>query len=224
METLSTVWAAGDAVTRGVAVLLLLMSVCTWVLIAWKSWVLLRVRRDVPVLIEQVWSSPDLSVARARVHEADREAALLPLIDTALAPVVADSLGSRTTRSALLTRRLRDGLHDILTGLQSGQVVLASIGSVAPFVGLLGTVWGIYHAMIALASEGSASIEKVSGPVGEALIMTAVGLAVAIPAVLAFNLFGRLVSGIEADLEGFAHDLREALVGGVVPDDLDTRS
>ena len=91
-------------------------------------------------------------------------------------------------------------------------VLLATVGSTAPFVGLLGTVWGIYHALIAIASAGQITIDKVSGPVGEALIMTAAGLAVAIPAVLAYNIFGRYVSRIEADLEGFARDLRELLV------------
>jgi len=80
-------------------------------------------------------------------------------------------------------------------------------------VGLLGTVWGIYHAMMGISTEGSVSLDKVAGPVGEALIMTAAGLAVAIPAVLAYNIFGKIVSACEADLEGFAHDLREAVLG-----------
>jgi biopolymer transport protein ExbB len=96
-----------------------------------------------------------------------------------------------------------------LAHLQFGQVALASIGSTAPFVGLFGTVWGIYHALAGIAAAGTISIEKVSGPVGEALIMTAAGIAVAVPAVLAYNLFGKWIAGTEADLEGFAHDLRE---------------
>jgi len=108
-----------------------------------------------------------------------------------------------------LTRRLRDALHAGLRHLQFGQVLLASIGSTAPFVGLFGTVWGIYHALVGIAASGQMTIEKVSGPVGEALIMTAAGLAVAIPAVLAYNLFGKWVAGSEAELEGFAHDLRQ---------------
>jgi biopolymer transport protein ExbB len=103
-------------------------------------------------------------------------------------------------------------LHVALHKLQFGQVLLATVGSTAPFVGLLGTVWGIYHALIGIASAGQITIDKVSGPVGEALIMTAAGLAVAIPAVLAYNIFGRIIGRIEADLEGFALDLRELLV------------
>ncbi len=111
-----------------------------------------------------------------------------------------------------LTRRLRDALHRGLAHLQFGQVLLASIGSTAPFIGLFGTVWGIYHALAAIASAGSITIDKVAGPVGEALVMTAAGLAVAIPAVLAYNLFGKWVGAAEAELEGFAHDLREMLL------------
>jgi biopolymer transport protein ExbB len=107
---------------------------------------------------------------------------------------------------------LRDALHAVLGKLQWGQVMLATVGSTAPFVGLLGTVWGIYHALTAIASAGQITIDKVAGPVGEALIMTAAGLAVAIPAVLAYNVFGRLLGRIEADLEGFARDLRELVL------------
>jgi biopolymer transport protein ExbB len=96
--------------------------------------------------------------------------------------------------------------------LQFGQVLLASIGSTSPFIGLFGTVWGIYHALAAISAAGTITIDKVAGPVGEALIMTAAGLAVAIPAVLAYNLFGKWVAAAEAELEGFAHDLREMLL------------
>lgn len=91
--------------------------------------------------------------------------------------------------------------------LEFGQVLLASIGSTAPFVGLLGTVWGIYHALGSIAASGQAQIENVAGPVGEALIMTAFGLVVAIPAVLAYNILGRLVRQLAEELDGFARDL-----------------
>jgi biopolymer transport protein ExbB len=103
-------------------------------------------------------------------------------------------------------------LHGVLGQLQFGQVLLASIGSTAPFIGLFGTVWGIYHALLSMGSGGSITIERVSGPVGEALVMTAAGLAVAIPAVLAYNVFGKIVGSCEAELEGFAHDLRELIM------------
>ena len=122
------------------------------------------------------------------------------------------TLATAGSLSQRLTRVLRDALHDVLGRLQFGQVLLATVGSTAPFVGLLGTVWGIYHALTAMAGAGQITIDRVSGPVGEALVMTAAGLAVAIPAVLAYNVFGRLLGRIEADLEGFARDLRELLI------------
>ena len=105
----------------------------------------------------------------------------------------------------------------MLGQLQFGQVLLASIGSTAPFIGLFGTVWGIYHALLSISAAGTITIERVSGPVGEALVMTAAGLAVAIPAVLAYNVFGKRVAASEAELEGFAHDLREMIVRDDAP-------
>ena len=106
-----------------------------------------------------------------------------------------------------MTRALRQALNRATADLERGQVFLASIGSVSPFVGLLGTVWGIYHALAVIGATGQASLDKVAGPVGEALIMTAIGLFVAIPAVLAYNAFNRVQRLIVADLDGFAHDL-----------------
>jgi biopolymer transport protein ExbB len=124
------------------------------------------------------------------------------------------SLAGQGAAESQRTRRLRDALQQGLGHLQMGQVALASIGSTAPFVGLFGTVWGIYHALVAIGTGGPFSIDKVAGPVGEALVMTAAGLAVAIPAVLAYNLFGKWIGRCEEQLEGFAHDLRELLCGG----------
>ena len=139
-----------------------------------------------------------------------RAALVLPLIQSTQAPA-GGTLAAAGDRAQQLTRALRDALHAVMGRLQFGQVLLATIGSTAPFVGLLGTVWGIYHALIGIAGSGQISIERVAGPVGEALIMTAAGLAVAIPAVLAYNWFGRVIGNIEAELEGFARDLRELL-------------
>jgi len=119
------------------------------------------------------------------------------------------TLADAGSQAQRLTRVLRNALLAALTKLQHGQVLLATVGATAPFVGLLGTVWGIYHALLGIASAGQVTIDKISGPVGESLIMTAAGLMVAIPAVLAFNVLGRAVARIEAELEGFARDLRE---------------
>jgi biopolymer transport protein ExbB len=121
------------------------------------------------------------------------------------------TLAQAGDKAQQLTRVLRDALHKIVNKLNFGQVLLATVGSTAPFVGLLGTVWGIYHALSNIAGAGQMTIAQVSGPVGEALVMTAAGLVVAIPAVLAYNVFGRVIGRIEADLEGFASDLRELM-------------
>jgi biopolymer transport protein ExbB len=206
----------GDAVTQAVAVLLLAMSVASWVVILWKSWLLRRAGTDVARSTAAFWQSADLQEAQQKVGAFDREALVLPLI-AATQLQAPGSLAAAADKSQQLTRLLRDALHGVLDKLQFGQVLLATVGSTAPFVGLLGTVWGIYHALTGIAAAGHISIDKVSGPVGEALIMTAAGLAVAIPAVLGYNVFGRLIGRIEADLEGFARDLRELLTHGAPP-------
>lgn len=200
----------GDAVTKVVAALLLAMSVASWVVILWKAWLLRRATRDVGRSTAAFWQSASVDDARQKVAGFDREALIMPLIAATQADG-AGSLAAAGDRAQQLTRLLRDALHLVLDKLQFGQVLLATVGSTAPFVGLLGTVWGIYHALTSIASAGQISIDKVAGPVGEALIMTAAGLAVAIPAVLGYNVFGRVIGRIEADLEGFARDLRELL-------------
>jgi biopolymer transport protein ExbB len=209
MSGLQQFWDQGDAITRSVAALLLAMSVSAWVLIFWKGWLLRRVRSDLARAVPAFWAAGNLEAARAQLLAFDRERALLPLLSAATAQPEALTLEAQGRRESQLTRRLRDSLNAVLTQLRFGQVLLASIGSTAPFIGLFGTVWGIYHALVSISTAGSITIERVSGPVGEALVMTAAGLAVAIPAVLAYNIFGKLVAACEADLEGFAHDLRE---------------
>lgn len=201
----------GDAVSRAVAATLLLMSVGSWVVILWKAGLLLRARSDVARATAAFWQAPSLNDARRSVQAFDRAALISPLVEATQIQGVG-TLAVAGDRSQQLTRVLRDALHAGLNRLQSGQILLATVGATAPFVGLLGTVWGIYHALIGIAGAGQVSIDKISGPVGEALIMTAAGLAVAIPAVLAYNVMGRTIGRIEADLEGFARDLRELLL------------
>lgn len=201
----------GDAVSTTVSVVLLGMSVCSWVVILWKSWLLQRAVRDVARSTAAFWQAPDWAQAQAAVRTFDRELLISPLVE-ATQQTLPGTLGAAGDRSQQLTRVLRDALHGVLRQLQAGQVLLATVGATAPFVGLLGTVWGIYHALLGIAGSGQVSIDKISGPVGEALIMTAAGLAVAIPAVLGYNILGRLIGRIEADLEGFARDLRELLL------------
>ncbi len=212
MTGFETFWAQGDVITRSVAALLLAMSVSAWVVIFWKGWLLRRVRADLQRAVPAFWAAPTLESGREQLAAFDREEVLKPLLDAALTVPPGGTLEAKGHADSQLTRRLRDALHAVLGQLQFGQVLLASIGSTAPFIGLFGTVWGIYHALLSISAAGSITIEKVSGPVGESLVMTAAGLAVAIPAVLAYNVFGKRVAASEAELEGFAHDLREMIV------------
>jgi biopolymer transport protein ExbB len=205
----------GDALARGVALLLLAMSVASWVVILWKIWLLRRASRDIARCVAAFWQSGSVAEAVQKVGAFDRESLVLPLVQ-ATRLETGQTLASAGDRAQQLTRVLRNALHAALAKLQHGQVLLATIGATAPFVGLLGTVWGIYHALIGIASAGQVTIDKISGPVGESLIMTAAGLMVAIPAVLAYNVLGRAVARLEAELEGFARDLRELGSTGAV--------
>ena len=223
-----TVWsylAQGDALNRLVALVLLAMSVASWVVILWRIWLLRSAVAGVQLSLPVFWQSADWADAEARLQASDSQRLVLPLVQAAqrvlnatgtdsrsgVAPATAalPTLGGQASTAQQLTRLLRDALVAGQQRLQFGQVLLATVGATAPFVGLLGTVWGIYHALVAIASEGQVTIDKVAGPVGEALVMTAAGLAVAIPAVLAYNVLGKLAARTEAALEAFAHDLRE---------------
>lgn len=205
--------AQADTLGRGVAGLLLAMSVASWVVILWKVWWLRRVRRGLPQAVAAFWQAADLDDAQRRLEGFDAARVALPLLlaARALDDAPAHTLAVAGDRAQQLTRVLRDALHAVLARLQYGQVLLATVGATAPFVGLLGTVWGVYHALTAIGMDEGFRIEQVAGPVGEALAMTAAGLAVAIPAVLAYNVMGRWIATLEADLEGFARDLRELL-------------
>jgi biopolymer transport protein ExbB len=207
MDFFATVF-EGDALSIVLALALLFMSVASWTVIFYKAWLLHRVSADVAHGKAAFWQARDVSQGLQALATVDRSVVLLPLAQ-ANQQLLPGTLGAQGDVSAQRTRVLRDALHGVLHRLQSGQVLLATVGSTAPFVGLLGTVWGIYHALTGIATAGQLTIERVAGPVGEALVMTAAGLAVALPAVLAFNVMGRVINRLEQELEGFAHDLRE---------------
>lgn len=210
--SLADFWRHSDAFSLLLALVLLAMSVASWVVIFWKSRLLRRVQQDLPRSIAAFWQAPHLGAARERLPAFDREGCLLPLLEATEQPLTG-TLAGAGLRHEQLTRTLREALQTVLRRLQWGQTVLASTGAIAPFVGLLGTVWGIFNALTGMAEAGQLTIDQVAGPVGEALIMTAFGLGVAIPAVLGYNLLGRRIGQIEAELEGFAHDLRGLLAG-----------
>ncbi|RKP51123.1 MotA/TolQ/ExbB proton channel family protein [Trinickia fusca] len=215
-----------DAVTHGVAYLLSAMSVASWCFLIVKAWMLSRAKRQAPRALALFWQAPTLSDAVLALRRADRERVFVPLAEAALDVSEAHApyaLLARVEHGERVTRALRQALMASQRRLEFGHVLLASIGSTAPFVGLLGTVWGIYHALGSIAASGQAMIESVAGPVGEALIMTAFGLVVAIPAVLAYNVLGRMQRHLSDELDGFAHDLRayvcasDTAVTGVAP-------
>lgn len=208
---MSSLLTQGDLVSLSVAWVLLLMSVASWVLMLWKTWLLLRIRRELRRSIAAFWQAPTLEEARARAQALDTQHLLGPLLQ---ACQLQQSLGLQAEPRAHLTRALREGLQQACERLQYGQILLATVGSTAPFVGLLGTVWGIYLALGGVALGGQLTVDKVAGPIGEALIMTAAGLAVALPAVLGYNLMGRFIGRCEIELEGFAYDVRELIAGG----------
>ena len=161
----------GDAVSRAVALLLLAMSVTSWVVILWKAWLLQRASGDMARSIAAFWQSPDVDTALGKIQVFDREALVIPLILATKfeASAAKASLALAGDKAQQLTRVLRNALHGVLNKLQFGQVLLATVGSTAPFVGLLGTVWGIYHALTAIATAGQITIDRVSGPVGKLL-------------------------------------------------------
>ncbi|MEY3217332.1 MAG: Biopolymer transport protein ExbB [Pseudomonadota bacterium] len=201
-----------DVVSLSLAFMLLALSVGSWVVMGWKWRLLSRVGQDLPRSVAAFWQAPSFEDARQSVAQFDRDVCVLPLMDATLLPL-GGTLASCGDRHHQLTRVLRDALQQVLRRLQWGQMLLATAGAIAPFVGLLGTVWGIFNALTGLGEVGQIAIQDIAGPVGEALVMTAAGLAVAIPAVMGYNLLGRRIGRIEAELEGFAHDLRALLAG-----------
>lgn len=202
-------WVQADGVIRATAWALLAMSLASWFVILWKAWQWWRARGTARA-IAAFWAAPGLEAGTALLREADPEALFTPLAHAALqasAPATPGSLASGLTPAEAIERALRLAVEGSARRLDAGLTWLASIGSTAPFIGLFGTVWGIYHALIEIAASGQISIARVAGPVGEALVMTAAGLAVAIPAVLAYNAFLRVQRTLAVEIDGFARDL-----------------
>jgi biopolymer transport protein ExbB len=223
-------WAQGDAVSHTVAYVLLLMSVASWYYILAKAWSAWRIRAGSNAL-EDFWQAPTLADAIGSMQGLDSEAIYTPMAERAAAaadmssrPQPGASLNAATDPGELITRTLRREINRVSARLERGLTLLASVGSTAPFVGLFGTVWGIYHALAAVSASGTVQIDKVAGPVGEALIMTALGLVVAIPAVLAYNAFTRINRVRLAELDGFAHDLHAYLTTGARVGDAERRN
>jgi biopolymer transport protein ExbB len=197
----------GDALTRLVALVLLLMSVLSWVTIIYKTLLLRMAAHDLAACKAWLLQASDWAQAQAQWAASDRWHLFTGLLAAAQSTRLG-ALAASATPQDQLTSRLRDALHLCRKRLHLGQDWLATIGATAPFVGLLGTVWGIFHALTQLAGAANYTLDKVAQPVGEALVMTAAGLAVAIPAVMAYNLLGRRLARLDLELDGLAFDLR----------------
>ncbi|HTP96442.1 MAG TPA: MotA/TolQ/ExbB proton channel family protein [Burkholderiales bacterium] len=217
--------AQADAIGKGVIVLLLLMSAATWYLIATKSLQVLQLRRRGARFLDMFWNAPSV---QAVANQLDANRPDEPFSRLASHGITAarhhEQHGAARLDAAggsadFLTRAMRRVIDEETARIESGLTVLASIGSTAPFVGLFGTVWGVYHALVQIGMSGQGTLDKVAGPVGEALIMTAAGLAVAIPAVLAHNALVRHNRLLLARLDAFAHDLFAVLTTGAHVED-----
>jgi biopolymer transport protein ExbB len=199
--------------------LLIAFSVVSWTLIVMKGWLQFRLSRQNSAFIKTFWSARNLTEAEAAAQQAQGPLAQLCRSGFAVLREIekdgTHSLQNSGDRQDVLERRLRAEVQKEVHKLESGLMVLASVGSTAPFVGLFGTVWGIMHALQDISRTGSAGLDVVAGPIGEALIATAVGIATAIPAVLAYNYGLRQVRLYSAELEEFANDfLHLALKSG----------
>jgi biopolymer transport protein ExbB len=216
---LINLWTEGDGVTRFVALLLLVMSLASWIVIILKSLNLFSAQKQA-ARVEAFWHSANVAGGlQALGNEAGNPFRALALRgQEALAHLKTGStqpeLLKELDTSDWVTRGLQNAIDDATADLQSGLAILASVGSTSPFVGLFGTVWGIYHALMQIGMAGQATIDKVAGPIGEALIMTALGLAVAIPAVLGYNALVRGNKFIITRMNRFAHDLHALLITG----------
>ena len=211
----------GDYVVQlAVATTLLIMSAMSWYWIVINLIKNIRLRGRADHVVSTFWETPNAQDAIRFMEEQPKSEPFSKIaLDAAQAAAhhqrhEGSRLVESLNRSEFVDRALRQGVTRESSGLENGLTVLATVGSTAPFVGLLGTVWGIYGALIKIGATGQASIDAVAGPVGEALIMTAVGLFVAIPAVLAYNFFVRLNRVTNSKFDTFAHDLHDFFATG----------
>jgi biopolymer transport protein ExbB len=209
-----------DILAKTILVIMAVASVSSWYIIITKTISGRRARRRAARFLEFFWNASSLDEVARRLEETQPDEAFSNLAYQGILAAHhherhgGSRLNEAGSASEFITRALRRSIDEETSEMESGLTILASIGATAPFVGLLGTVWGIYHALLAIGISGSGTLDKVAGPVGEALIMTAIGLAVAIPAVLGYNFIVRSNRVTLARLDGFAHDLFAFLATG----------
>ncbi len=209
---LSALWAQGDFVARGTLIILVIMSMGSWYIIVTKLYESLKIGGEARAARRGFFKQASLVDATKTLKEGSAFRFI------AESGIDANShhegaLTENIDRNSWVTMSVQRSVDDVQSRLQDGLAFLATVGSTAPFVGLFGTVWGIYHALTAIGIAGQASIDKVAGPVGEALIMTAIGLAVAVPAVLGYNWLVRRNKVTMESVRSFASDIHGVLMG-----------
>ncbi len=213
-------WSQGDLVTHTTAVLLALLSLASWSIILTKQLSTWRDSHAQEKALHGFWQADSLPEALENLRRDDPSGIFAGLALTGAHAAQAHQqnatrgIGAGVNASEFITRSMRTHIVNTQARNERGLTLLASVGSTAPFIGLFGTVWGIYHALLGLSGATQVVLDKVAGPVGEALIMTAAGLFVAIPAVLAYNAFTRANRLVSVQLDGFAHDLHAYLTTG----------
>ncbi len=214
-----------DAVSRAAIVVLAAMSIASWYFIVVRALQIITARARAERFLAMFWAAPSLAAVGEALRRDGADDAYSELTLQALTAIEhhrqhgADRLSEAGSAGEFLTRAMRQALEAETARAEAGLTLLASVGSTAPFVGLFGTVWGVYHALVSIGMTGQGTLDKVAGPVGEALIMTALGLAVAIPAVLAYNTINRSNRVALARLDAFAHDLFAFLTTGARVDE-----
>ena len=207
---LSALWAQGDAVAKITLLILVLMSVGSWYVIFTKFIEQSRIRKHGQAAQGDFWAAASL---RQAADGLDTASPYRFIVEKGLESANRhEGLLSTVDFNTWVSMSLQRALGTVQSRLQDGLAVLATVGSTAPFVGLFGTVWGIYHALVKIGMSGQASIDKVAGPVGEALIMTAIGLAVAVPAVLGYNWLVRRNKAVMEEVNAFGADLHAVLL------------
>jgi biopolymer transport protein ExbB len=210
---LEALWKQGDWVSKGTLIVLVIMSMGSWYIIFVKLWEQYRLMREAREVRATFWKAPSLREGTKRLKPSS---AYRYIAETGLEANEhhEGSLTEKIDLNTWVTMSVQRAVEAVGNRMQDGLAFLATVGSTAPFVGLFGTVWGIYHALTAIGIAGQASIDKVAGPVGEALIMTAIGLAVAVPAVLGYNWLVRRNKVVMESVRSFGADLHAVLLGG----------
>ncbi len=223
-QSLDHFLAQTDSVGAALFALLLIMSVASWYFVLVKAWHGISIRRRADLFLQKFWSSDTLSDVASHLPDGRLADPFSNLTRHALAAAQhharhgSPGLQQAGSTAEFLTRSMRRVIDEETAQLEWGLTALASIASTAPFIGLFGTVWGVYHALVGIGQSGLGGLDQIAGPVGEALIMTGLGLAVAIPAVLAYNDCVRSNRLLLARLDGFAHDLFAFLTTGATID------